>query len=243
MLDLLEDVNININDPLPWKEHAKHIGNTLHEDGSMNKDIKIKRGEFINKCINMNQEFQCISTENQVQLLRIYNSHFTGSCLWSFDSENFKQLVRSWNVNLRVIFDLPLATSSWIVEQLSNGNHAKLIIIKRYIKFLDSLIKNKKPIVQNLIQMTYKDAQTTTGSNIRHILTEFDFLIIPGETKRYDMKKQYIYDIPDGQEWKIGLLSSLLEIRDGKWEILFDSEGEGLIEDEIKKMIDGVSGN
>ena len=104
----------------------------------MNKDVKIKRGEFISKCINMNQEFQCISTENQVKLLRIYNAHFTGSCLWSYESENFKQLIRSWNVNLRVIFDLPFTTSSWLVEQLSQGGHAKLIIFKKYIKFLDS---------------------------------------------------------------------------------------------------------
>ena len=91
--------------------------------------------------------------------------------------------------------------------------------------------------------MTYKDVRTTTGSNIRHILTENDFLIVPGETKKYDMKKSYIYDIPEGQEWKIGLLSSLLEIRDGKWEILFDNEEGGIIEDDIKRMIDGVCVN
>ena len=57
------------------------------------------------------------------------------------------------------------------------------------------------------------------------------------------MKKLYIYDIPDGQEWKIGLLSSLLEIRDEKWVVLFDNEGEGLIDDEVKQMIDGVCEN
>ena len=57
------------------------------------------------------------------------------------------------------------------------------------------------------------------------------------------MKKLYIYGIPDGQEWKIGLLSSLLEIRDEKWVVLFDNEGEGLIDDEVKQMIDGICEN
>ena len=46
-----------------------------------------------------------------------------------------------------------------------------------------------------------------------------------------------------GKEWKIGLLSSLLEIRDGKWMILFDEEGEDLTEDEVKLMIDDVCKN
>ena len=112
------------------------------------------------------------------------------------------------------------------------------IIIRRYIKFLDSLEKNKKPNVQALFQMTYKDARTTTGANIRHILIDNSISIIPGKTKQYN-----IYVIPEGQEWKTGLLSSLLEVRDKKGMILFNDEDEDLIEDELKLMIDDVCKN
>ena len=226
--------------PLPWKEHAKHIGNTLHEDGTMNKDIKCKRAEFINKCINMNQEFQCISCQNQVKLLRIYNSHFTGSCLWSFDSENFKQLTRSWNVNLRIPFDLPLETPSWIVEQLSNGRHAKQVIMKMYIKFLESLVKSTKPAVQALVKRTHKDVRTHTGANIRHILLETGILVTPGETKSFILNELCVYEVPKEHEWKKGLLISLLEIRDSKWMVQFDEESENFNEDEVQLMIDNV---
>ena len=31
------------NDPLPWKTSAKHIGCLLHEDGTMDSDIKVKQ--------------------------------------------------------------------------------------------------------------------------------------------------------------------------------------------------------
>ena len=71
--------NIKLNDdPLPWKISAKHIGNMLHEDGTMDADIKYKRATFINTCMNMNNEFCFIRPDQQVKLLYIYNSHFMG---------------------------------------------------------------------------------------------------------------------------------------------------------------------
>ena len=62
-------------------------------------------------------------------------------------------------------------------------------------------------------------------------------------TKHYHFKDSNTYEIPAGKEWKIGLLSSLLEIQDGKWMISFDEEGEGITEDEVKLMIDDVCKN
>ena len=138
---------------------------------------------------------------------------------------------------------MPFETSSWIVEQISQVSHAKQIIIKRYVKFLESLAKNKKTSVKNLIKMTYNDARTTTGSNIRHILLEHGTLIIPGKTKKHDLKHSNTYKIPEGQAWKISLLSSLIQIRERNWQVLFDNEGEGLIEDEVKLMIDDICKN
>ena len=96
------------NTPLPWKKTAKHIGNVLSEDGTMESDLKIKRGIFINECMSMNNEFCYIKAEEQVKLLNLYNAHFTGFPCWSFVSEPFDQLMNSWNVNQRVIYDLPI---------------------------------------------------------------------------------------------------------------------------------------
>ena len=59
-------------DSLPWKEFSKHIGNYLHE----NKDVKIKRAEFIQIRMSQNIEFECLAIESQIKLLNIYNSHF-----------------------------------------------------------------------------------------------------------------------------------------------------------------------
>ena len=121
------------NDPLPWKSASKHIGNMLSEDGTMNCDLNIKRAIFINECMNLNNEFNFIRPEEQFSLLKLYNSHFTGSSCWNFDSSKFQQLVNSWNIHLHFIFGLPYATHYHLVNELTHGDHMKKMIFGRYI--------------------------------------------------------------------------------------------------------------
>ena len=153
---------------------------------------------------------------------------------------NFKKLVNSWNVNLRVIFDLPLNTHSWIIERLVDGKHAKIAIMKRYVKFLDSLAKSERPALQALLRLSYKDVRTTTGANLKHIQNQTGLYIIPGVTKGNIMNEKFVYKIPEGEEWKIGLISSLMQIRNDKWSILFDEEQDELSNDDITFMLDNV---
>ena len=42
---------------------------------------------------------------------------------------------------------------------------------------------------------------------------------------------------PQEAKWKIPLLESLIEIRDQRWEILFDEEDESVTEDDVTAMI------
>ena len=107
----------------------------------MDSDAKIKRANFIDTCMNLNNEFEFLDPHSQVKLLNIYNAHFTGSSLWNFNSDTVKQVWNSWNVNLRVIFNLPIATHCWIAEQISNGPHAKMLMYSRFAAFIASLAK------------------------------------------------------------------------------------------------------
>ena len=48
-----------------------------------------------------------------------------------------------------------------------------------------------------------------------------------------------VYSAPDGQEWKLPLLVSLLAIRDENWEVLFDGDDEDEIqENDIQTLIE-----
>ena len=87
-------------DKLPWKDSVKHIGTKLNSNGTMDDDIKEKRAIFIQTCMNLNQEFECLPYSSQLKLLNIFNSHYTGSNCWLYTSEKFCQMMNSFNVNI-----------------------------------------------------------------------------------------------------------------------------------------------
>ena len=75
---------------------------------------------------------------------------------------------------------------------------------------------------------------------MRGILIDTGVKVVPGVTAPAQVHDYTVYGIPEESKWKISLLESLLEIRDGRWEVLFEEEntrGE-LCKDEVTFMID-----
>ena len=174
--------------------------------------------------MSQNIEFECLAIESQIKLLNIYNSHFTGSNLWEFESETVQQLINSWNVNIRIICKLPIETHKYIVERISECKHIKQKLFSRYVTFLKSLALSEKPALSFLLNLSKTDIRSVTGSNLRFILNESKVYIIPGVTSKQSFSNYEAYQVPAGQEWKLPLLISLIKIREGAWTINFDEE-------------------
>ena len=112
------------------------------------------------------------------------------------------------------------------------------MIFSRYIKFLDSIIKNRRLSIVSLLKTVSMNTKSVTGNNIRCILKVTDTLIIPGKTSKDSLSDYKVYNIPDGEEWRVPLLESLIEIREKRWEVQFNEEAnESLNEDAIKLLI------
>ena len=170
----------------------------------------------------------------QVKLLHLYNAHFSGFPCWSFVSETFNQLMNSWNVNLRVIFDLPYGTHSHLVDSLTDGKHARKMIYTRYLKFLKSIATNRR------LRIVTETRRSWTGQNIRKILLDTNVTVVPGVTRTHDLSDYRVYETPAEENWRLGLLVSLLEVRDARWSVMFDEESGQLSEDETSAMINDV---
>ena len=154
--------------------------------------------------MNLNQEFHSYSPEIRLKMCRIYNTHFTGSALWNFTSKYFTQLCNSWNVNARVMFDIPQNSHCWIVEELSEC-HARQMIFARYINFIGALANNKRASIRALFRTVSTSVQSVTGSNIRCILLESNVPIYPGISKSTILRDHKIYTMPAADYWKIPL--------------------------------------
>ena len=239
----LTDIILN-GDKLPWKESVKHVGTILQSNGTMECDLRQKRAVYIQACMNLNQEFECLSGENQLRLLRLYNSHYTGSQCWDFTSKMFDQLMNSYNVNIRIIFNLPRKTHCWMMEEISGGKHPKQMIYSRFLKFIKTLEENKRESVKALFNTMKTDVRSLTGTNIRKIFLDTGIQYEPITPTSHLLRNYRVYKMPKEDEWKLSLLVSLMEIRDDHWEVLFNDETDNSLEEnDIESMIDEVCCN
>ena len=234
--DKLTTIRLN-GDPLPWKDKVNHLGTTLTSTCSLASDVMEKRAKFISKVYSLNQEFFFASAETRLRLCPIYNTAFFGSNCWKFSSAEVEKFGKTWNVNNRIMFNLPRETHSWIVEELTGGKHFIQMIYSRFVKYLSVIKNNKKSILRTLYNISANDVRTTTGGNIRKILlhTGMDPRVEPQSS----FSNWRVYTPSDS--WSVPLLASLLQLRSEAWVVNFDIEEEELLgEDDVEFMIEAV---
>ena len=114
---------------LPWLDGGLHLGNTLNNGSvGMGKDIIVKRASFINKNIELNQEFAFCHPATKVKLNYVYNFHFTSSHIWDLFLKEATMLENSWNTSVKIMFDLPIQTHRCLIEPVSQSKHLKFIL-------------------------------------------------------------------------------------------------------------------
>ena len=130
--------------PLPWVKSGKYLGNKLTGiQNGYQQDVKEKRARYIERNCELNQEFPFAHPSVKCHLNRLYNSSFYGSSLWDLTGDMTKQVVNSWSVSVRHMWDLPLSTHRNLIEPLS-GTHAETMLLSRYAMFIQSLRKTSR---------------------------------------------------------------------------------------------------
>ena len=91
---------------------------------------------------------------------------------------------------------LPLATHRSLLEPLTGEKHIKLVLIKRFLGFMDSIKNSKKAALQLLAKEASRDVRSITGCNLRNITlllgeTEVEniLMVIPLCIPFYTVKK------------------------------------------------------
>ena len=131
-------------------------------------------------------------------------------------------------------------THCWLVEALSGYKHARQQIYSRFVKFVNSLHCNQRPIVKSLFDSVIGDVRSHVGANVRKVFLDTNIRIIPGWTRPSDLRQYRVYQPPEGEEWRLGVLESLLEIKGENWSVTFneeENEEEEFEENDIEMMI------
>ena len=201
-------------DPLPWVDSMKHLGNTLESSNSMRTDCLQKRGKFIGKINSLLQEFHYVDPP---VLLRILNTHVTsfyGSNLWDLYSKEVTRIFSSWNVTVRNIFKLPRTTHRFFIEPISNCTHPKTMMLTRFWRFQETMKACSKLCVRFLVNLVNNDRRTLMGRTLDKMSNE---CLVSRELLTFSVVRNSEYFAPPPEEeWRIPLVSELLDVRDGQ---------------------------
>ena len=113
----------------------------MHQTGNMDFDAKIKRARYIGDSTQIREAFSFADPCQVLKAVRLYCGHYYGAMLWDFDSDMTGQVCRSWNTCVKLTFDIPRSTHTYIVEKIlaSNFLPVKTELMARYVKFYQNL--------------------------------------------------------------------------------------------------------
>ena len=200
--------------PLPWVEDLKHLGNSLQSDNSMKIDISVKRAKFIGKVHSLNQEFYFCNPNVVMNLYNIYNCSFYSSSLYDLFSSKLDQLYSTWNKTVRILFQLPLDTHTYLIETVSKSLHPKVMLCSRFVNFHKTNSKSSRQAIQMLTRISCFDQRTAYGRNLKNISEECKVSV--DKLNNATVKKVMKYkEIPENEAWRAKLVDELLGAKFG----------------------------
>ena len=217
---------------LPWVDNCKHLGNHLKNviDGCQ-EDMRIKSARYVSKNIELNQEFYFSHPETKIEINKIWNTHFTGSTLWNLFSDGALKIESCYNRSLKYMMDLPYATHRFLIEPLSNERHIKLVLIERFISFMERIEKSGKQAIKMLKLEASKDVRSTTGSNYRGIMILLGNMDVRSVSIQSIRQLEY-RPVSEHDQWKVMLAKELYDVLNG------DTELEGFNMTDVEDMME-----
>ena len=135
------------------------------------------------------------------------------------------------------MWDLSNATHKYLIEALS-GEHAYTMLIRRYVRFIQSILKSEKLVVQHLLQEVVDKCSTLTGRNIRKVVK------ITGVENIRDINPNLIWEnikfceLKKEEAWRVPLIKELTNLRVNL--LTLDQTNEALTNDELEDILEYV---
>ena len=130
---------------------------------------------------------------------------------------------------MRDAWEVSRQTRTYIVDNLLSGTlpHIKQLILRRYVRFAQNLVKSENPIISGLAYWAVRTKMSTTGKNVANIQDELNVDPLKCESKEIIVKKR---EIPDNGEETIELLVRLFNIKSAEVDPEMVTELSGLID-------------
>ena len=148
-----------------------------------------------------------------------------GAMLWKLRGKGAESFFKAWNTAVKLTHWVPRSTYTYLVEGFLANRHTTLRnqVLGRYPGFLQGLLKSPSPEVQFLARVVLNTPGTTTWDNMRYVEE------LTGLSPRFQTASQIkvalpVLKVPEKENWRLGLLTSLLKMSKEKHTIVQDSE-------------------
>ena len=145
--------------------------------------------------------------------------------LWDLGSDSAESFFKCWNTNVKLVFGLPRNTFTYLVEGFFASSFISLRnqVYSRYAGFYRKLLLSPSREVQFLARIVRQDPRSTTCKNLR-MLSEKTSLSQPEFYSSERVKAALpVKSVPEAEQWRLGLLKSLIIVRDEKMNRIEDT--------------------
>ena len=200
---------------LPWVETAEHLGHTLSQLTNMEKDRHRARGRFISNTIDVREKLSFAPPNLKMKAVQVMCIYAYGSMLWDLGSSSAEQFFKSWNTCVKLTFDVPRSTFTYLVEGFLVSDMASMRnqIMSRYAGFYRKLLNSPSREVRGLVRIVSDDPRSTTCTNMR-LLREKTGMSQPQFFSLAKVKAALpVKAVPEAEKWRLGLLTNLFKLR------------------------------
>jgi hypothetical protein len=167
-----------------------------------------------------------------VSAIQVYASHWYGAMLRDLYGDKVGQLLRAWSTCVKLAWDLPRSTHTFLVKGLLARNFftVKQQLLGRFVNFFRELQKSKSSEVRIVSSIVGRCVRSTTGKNLALIQrgTGLDPWITPALKVGAVTPRE---EIPVSEGWRAQYITKLIQARRSIQTNLEDSSDvENLIE-------------
>ena len=199
---------------LPWVSQADHLGHILHQSCSMDQDAVVKRARFIEKSLAVREAFHFAYPQQVLKAIQVYACDAYGAMLYDLSSKTAESLFKAWSTCVRLVWDVPRTTHTYLVENVLADNFVplRIQIYGRYASFFRQLFVSASKEVRHLARIASRDCRSVTWRNVQLITAVCGYS--PWDYSANKIKKHIpLVKVPTEDWWRPGFLRKLLECR------------------------------
>ena len=120
--------------------------------------------------------------------IEIYASDCYGAMLYDLSSSVCESYFKAWNTCVKLIWNVPRSTYTYIVEQVLASNFVSLRnhVYSRYVNFFQQLFRSSSREVRHLVRIVSRDVRSVTCRNVQ-LITDLSGLS-PWDLARWRIK-------------------------------------------------------